>query len=139
MPDLFTTDTRDRGLELVFLDFVALSPISVYLAARLLFLVLIISFVDFVLQVVNFYSSVTKLDKFYTVNVLRGNDLSHNACKKVQGRSYNDFPAKRNFKNCHTSCSPTLKNSKRKIQGGDGYLFGRTSSAYFAWQKYCCC
>ena len=41
------------------------------------------------------YSSETTLDKFYTVNVIRGgNDLSYNGCKKVQERPYSAFPEK---------------------------------------------
>ena len=41
----------------------------------------------------NFYSSETTLDKFYTVNVIQGNDLSYDECKKVQERPYSAFPA----------------------------------------------
>ena len=36
----------------------------------------------------------TTLEIFYTVNVIRGNDLSYDACKKVQERPYSAFPAK---------------------------------------------
>ena len=42
----------------------------------------------------NFYSSETMLDNFYTVNVIRGNDLSFDGCKKVQERPYSAFPEK---------------------------------------------
>ena len=42
----------------------------------------------------NFYSLETTLDKLYTVNVIRGNDLSYDGCKKVQERPYSTFPAK---------------------------------------------
>ena len=42
----------------------------------------------------NFYSSETRLDKFYAVNVIRGNDLSYDGCKKVLERPYSAFPAK---------------------------------------------
>ena len=54
---------------------------------RHLFLVLILSSSDFFLQVVNFYSSEATLDKFYNVNVIRGNDIIYDACKKIQSRS----------------------------------------------------
>ena len=42
----------------------------------------------------NFYSSETSLDKFYTVHVIRGNDLSYDRCKKVQERPYRAFQEK---------------------------------------------
>ena len=76
---------------------------------------LVLSSADFFLQIVNFYSSETKLDKVYTVDVIRGNDLSYDRCKKVHKRPYSSFPAKgwkHNFRNCHISCLWNLKNSK---------------------------
>ena len=54
---------------------------------------LILSSADFFCKL-STYSSQTTLEIFYTVNVIRGNDLSYDACKKVQERPYSAFPAK---------------------------------------------
>ena len=92
--EFFTTDTRDRDLNWSFLTLLPYLRLAAYLAAQLLFLVLILSSVDFFLQVVNFYGSETTLDKFYIVNVIRSNDLSYDGCRKVQARPPGAFPAK---------------------------------------------
>ena len=94
MPD-FLQLTRETGyLKWSFLTLLPHFRFAAYLAVRLVFLVLIFSSADFFLQVVNFYSSETTLDKFYSVNAIRGNDLSYDACKKVQERHQSAFPAK---------------------------------------------
>ena len=67
---------------------------AAYLAARHLFLVLILSSADFFLQIVNLYSWGTTLGKIYTINVIQGHVLSYGGCKKVQERPYSTFPAK---------------------------------------------
>ena len=92
--EFFTTDTRDRDLNWSFLTLLPYLRLAAYLAAQLLFLVLILSSADFFLQVVNFYGSETTLDKFYIVNVIRSNDLSYDGCRKVQARPPGAFPAK---------------------------------------------
>ena len=51
---------------------------------------LILSSADFFCKL-STYSSQTTLEIFYTVNVIRGNDLSYDACKKVQERPYSAF------------------------------------------------
>ena len=92
--DFFTNDTRDRDLKWSFLTLLPHLRFAAYLAMRLLFLVLILSSADFFLQVVNFYSSETTLDNVSTVDVMWGNDLSYDGCKKVQERPCSTFPAK---------------------------------------------
>ena len=42
----------------------------------------------------NFYNEETALHKFYTVSVIRGNDLSYDGCEKVQEKPCSTFPAK---------------------------------------------
>ena len=57
---------------------------------RLLFLVLIFSSAS--CQLIAWKLRLTNFIR--TVNVIRGNDLSYDACKKVQERPYSGFPAK---------------------------------------------
>ena len=82
MPD-FLPLLRETGLELVFLDFVTLSPICSIPCGATSFLVLILSSADFFLQFAKFYSSEATLDKFYNVNVLQGSGLSYEGSRKT--------------------------------------------------------
>ena len=94
MPDFLLLILETGYLNWSFLALLLHLRFAAYLAVQFLFLVLILSSADFFLQIVNFYSSETTLDKFYSVNVIWGNDLSYHACKKVQERPYSAFPAK---------------------------------------------
>ena len=70
--DFFTSDTRDKGLELVLLDLVTPSPICSIACGATSLLGSHLNSADFFLQVaiVASYSSEAALNKFYTVNVI---------------------------------------------------------------------
>ena len=89
-----TTDMRDKGLEVIFLDFVTPSPICSIPCSATSFLGSHSQLCRIFFQVVNFYSSETKLDKVYAVDVIWGNDLRNDGCKKVQEIPCSTFPAK---------------------------------------------
>ena len=94
MPDFKLLIQETGDLNWSFLTLLSHLRSAAYLAARLLFLVLILSFADFFCKL-STYSSETTRDKFYTVNdATRGDDLSYGACKKVQERPESAFSAK---------------------------------------------
>ena len=62
----------------------------------------------------NFYSSETAIEKFNTVNVIRGNDLRYDGCRGFKKDLTAPFQQKdeNSFRNCHRSSFLSLKNSK---------------------------
>ena len=56
------------------------------------------------------------LDKFYTLNVIQGNDLSYGRCKKVQERPYSAFPAKGRKHNYNSIIGTTIYLVPRTIR-----------------------
>ena len=93
MPDFLPLMRETRELNWSFLTLLPHLRFEAYLAARLLFLVLTGSSAGFFCKLSTYHWETT-LDKFYTVNVLRGNDLNYDVCKRVQDRPNSVFPAK---------------------------------------------
>ena len=87
----------ERG-DIIIIVIIVLSYLSYVIYSNLIYLTLsnlnIRDLTTINFEKDHFYSSETTLDKFYTLNVILGNDLSYDRCKKVQERPYIAFPAK---------------------------------------------
>ena len=82
MPDFLLLIRETGDLNWSFLTLLPHLRFAAYPCSATSFLVLILSSAHLFLQVFNFYSSETTLDKFYNVNVARGNDLSWKIANK---------------------------------------------------------